>query len=86
MGVVGPVPFAGYTHDRRLTMVDRILLARIFAGTAFLCGTIGLVAAIAEREWRLAGTGWFGGGTLLAALALVILADKYVAARRAGDV
>ncbi len=66
-------------------MVDRILLARLFAVGAFVCGVIGLVAALAEREWRLGGTGWFGGGTLLAALALVILADEYVAARRGGD-
>ncbi len=66
-------------------MVDRILLARLFAFVAFVCGFIGLVAALAEREWRLAGTGWFGGGTLLAALALVIIADEYLAARRSGD-
>ena len=66
-------------------MGDRILLARLFAVAAVACGGLGLVAAIAEREWRLGSTGWFGGGTLLAALALVIIADKYVAARRGGD-
>ena len=66
-------------------MLDRILLARLFALIAFVSGFIGLVAALAEREWRLAGIGWFGGGTLLAVLALVILADEYVAARSDGD-
>ena len=66
-------------------MLDRILLARLFALSAFICGSIGLVAAVAEREWRLAGSGWFGGGTLLAVLALVILVDKYVATRGSTD-
>ena len=66
-------------------MLDRILLARLFAVIAFVSGFIGVVAAVAEREWRLAGTGWFGGGTLLAVLALVILVDEYVAVRRGGE-
>jgi len=66
-------------------MLDRILLARLFALSAFVCGFIGLVAAVAEREWRLMGSGWFGGGTLLAVLALVILVDKYVATRGSND-
>ena len=66
-------------------MLDRILLARLLAVIAFVCGSIGLVAAVAEREWRLAGSGWFGGGTLLAVLALVILVDKYVATRGSSD-
>ena len=66
-------------------MLDRVLLARLFAATAFVCGFIGLVAAVAEREWRLAGTGWFGGGTLLAVLALVILVDEYIATRGSSD-
>ena len=66
-------------------MLDRILLARLFAVIAFVSGFIGVVAAVAEREWRLSGTGWFGGGTLLAVLALVILVDKYVAARGSSD-
>ena len=65
-------------------MVDRILLARLFAMVAFVSGSIGLVAALAEREWRLGSTGWFEGGLLVALLALVILVDEYVMTQRGG--
>ena len=60
----------------------RTLLARLVMLVAFGCGVVGLVAGIIEREWRLGVTGWFTGGTLLAVLALVILADEYFASRR----
>ena len=63
-------------------MERRILLARLFAIAAFACGLIGLVDGLIQRVWRLGVTGWFTGGTLLAVLALVVLADQYFATRR----
>lgn len=60
----------------------KIRIARLFGVVAFSCGVIGLVAGIAEREWRLAVSGWFTGGTLLAILAGLLLIDAYVEARR----
>ena len=44
---------------------------------AVVCGIVGLVIGVVEREWRLGVTGWFTGGTLLTVLAIVTLADQY---------
>jgi hypothetical protein len=64
-------------------MVDwRLSLARILTIGAFACGIIGLVIGIVDREWKLGVTGWFTGGTLLAVLAIVVLADHYFESRR----
>ena len=60
----------------------KVRIARIFGAGAFLCGVIGLVAGLAEREWRLAVTGWFTGGTLLAVLAGLLLIEAYMDMRR----
>jgi hypothetical protein len=49
---------------------------------AFVCGLVGLVIGIVDREWKLGVTGWFTGGTLLAVLAIVVLADHYFESRR----
>jgi len=57
-------------------------LARLFMLVAFSCGVVGLIAALIDREWKLGATGWFTGGTLLAVIALVILADQFVTSRR----
>ncbi len=65
-----------------LSSERKIRIARIFGAGAFLCGVIGLVAGLAEREWLLAVTGWFTGGTLLAVLAGLLLVDAYVEMRR----
>jgi hypothetical protein len=64
-------------------MEPRILLARLFMLGALAAGVIGLVIGIADRAWKLGVTGWFMGGTLLAVLSLVVLADEYFA--RKGD-
>ena len=64
-------------------MSPRIQLARLFMLGAFATGIIGLVVGIVEREWRLGVTGWFTGGTLLALLSLVVLADECF--QRKGD-
>ncbi|MBI4199207.1 MAG: hypothetical protein HY535_01865 [Chloroflexi bacterium] len=60
----------------------RVRIARLFGAVAILCGVIGLFVGLIEREWRLGVTGWFTGGTLLAVLALLLLADTYVEMRR----
>ena len=59
--------------------MNRILLARLAMLLAVLCGVIGLVVGILGANWKLEVTGWFTGGSLLAILALVILADEYFA-------
>ena len=63
----------------------RIILVRFITLGAFVCGVLGLVVGLIEREWRLGVTGWFMAGTLLAVLALVVLADEYFASRRQAD-
>ena len=60
----------------------KIGIARVLGVGAFACGVIGLVAGMAGRDWRLAATGWFTGGTLLAMLAALLLADAYMEIRR----
>ena len=51
---------------------------------AVATGVVGRVVGIVEREWRLGVTGWFTGGTLLALLSLVVLANEYFARRGEG--
>ena len=62
-------------------MEPRIILARLMMLAAFACGIVGLVIGIVDRTWKLGVTGWFTGGTLLALLTLVVLADEYFARR-----
>ena len=62
----------------------KLLLVRLFAVTAFVCGIIGLYVGLTERVWKLGVVGWFTGGALLAVLAALLLADMYVALRRQG--
>ena len=57
-------------------------VARLFGVGAFICGLTGIIAGLVEREWRLAVTGWFTGGILLAVLAVLLLADAYTEIRR----
>ena len=63
-------------------METRILFARLIMLGALACGVLGLVAGLVDREWKLGVAGWFTGGTLLAVLALVGLADEYFTSRR----
>ena len=62
-------------------MEPRIMLARLMLLSAFACGIIGLVIGVVDRTWKLSVTGWFTGGTLLALLTLVVLADEYFVRR-----
>ena len=59
-------------------MEPRIMFARLMMLAAFACGVIGIV----DRTWKLGVTGWFTGGTLLALLTLVVLADEYFSRRQ----
>ena len=64
-------------------MEPRMVLARLMMLAALACGVVGLVIGIVDRSWKLGVTGWFTGGTLLAVLALVVLADEYFSRRQA---
>ena len=59
--------------------MNRILLARLAMLLALVCGALGLLVGLIGSTWKLGVTGWFTGGSLLAVLALVILADEYFA-------
>lgn len=63
-------------------MEVRSLVARLMWLGALACGVIGLIVAFIDRQWKLGVTGWFTGGTLLAVLGLMMLADEYFAARK----
>jgi len=63
-------------------MQPRIMLARLMMLGALACGVVGLIIGLNDRMWKLGVTGWFTGGTLLAILALVVLADEYFASRQ----
>ena len=65
-------------------MEPRIMLARLFMLRALATGVIGLVAGLSDKAWKLGVTGWFTGGTLLAVLSLVALADHYFAQKGDG--
>ncbi len=48
-------------------------LAELMMAVAFSLGLIGLIAGMAEKEWRLTPTGWFAAGTLVAVLAVAVM-------------
>ena len=60
----------------------RLLLAKVIMLAALACGVIGLVAGLSDKDWKLGVEGWFTGGTLVAVLSLVVLADHYFETRR----
>ena len=62
----------------------KLLFARLFGVGALFCGVIGLYVGLADKVWKLGIVGWFTGGTLLAALSVLILVDMYVVLKRQG--
>ena len=48
-------------------------MAELMMTVAFPLGLIGLIAGMAEKEWRLTPTGWFAAGTLVAILAVAVM-------------
>lgn len=61
---------------------QQIWLARLMILGALTCGVVGLVIGLVDRAWKLGVTGWFTGGTLLAAIAIAILVDAAVQRRQ----
>ena len=65
-------------------MGSRIMVARLLVLGALVCGLIGLIAGLIDRSYKLGATGWFTGGTLLAVLAVAIIAEVWVQAKSEG--
>jgi hypothetical protein len=57
----------------------RTLIGRIDAALGFVCGVIGLLAALTAHTWKLGPMGWFTGGGLLTLIALFLLLDGAIA-------
>ena len=57
----------------------RMLVGRITAALGFVCGVIGLLAALTDHTWKLWPMGWFTGGGLLTLIALFLLLDGAIA-------
>ncbi len=57
----------------------RMLVGRIAAALGFVCGVIGLLAALTDHTWKLWPMGWFTGGGLLTLIALFLLLDGAIA-------
>jgi hypothetical protein len=53
----------------------RRMIARTGAAMGFVCGTIGLFAALTDHAWKLGAFGWFEGGILITLIALFVLVD-----------
>jgi hypothetical protein len=53
----------------------RRMIARIGATMGFVCGTVGLLAALTENNWLLGPFGWFEGGILITLIAVFVLLD-----------
>ena len=60
----------------------KVILAKVIMLAALVCGVLGLIAGLTDSEWKLGVTGWFTGGTLVAVLSLVVLADHYFDTRK----
>ena len=65
-------------------MGSRIMVARLLVLGALVCGLIGLIAGLMDRSYKLGATGWFTGGTLLAVLAVAVIAEVWVQAKSEG--
>ncbi len=53
----------------------RTIIARIGASLGFVCGVLGLLAALTHHTWKLGPEGWFEGGLLLTLIAMFALLD-----------
>lgn len=57
----------------------RLMLAKLFMLVALVAGVLGIIVGLADKTWKYGVEGYFTGGTLLAVLSLVVLADEYFA-------
>ncbi len=53
----------------------RTIIARLGAALGFVCGVLGLLAALTNHSWKLGTEGWFEGGLLLTLIAMFALLD-----------
>jgi hypothetical protein len=60
----------------------RRMVARIGAAMGFVCGTLGLLAALLDHTWLLGSFGWFEGGILVTLIALFVLLDAMFAVQK----
>ena len=61
----------------------RMMAGRVGAALGFLCGTLGLVAGLLDRTWKLFPSGWFMGGSVVTLVGLFLLLDGAIAAQKA---
>jgi len=53
----------------------RTVIARLGAALGFVCGALGLLAALTNHTWKLGPWGWFWGGILVTLIAMFVLLD-----------
>ena len=53
----------------------RTVIARIGAVLGFVCGVLGLLAALTDHTWKLSTWGWFEGGILITLIGMFALLD-----------
>ena len=61
----------------------RMMAARVGAAIGFVCGTLGLLAGLMDRTWKLWPSGWFLGGSVVTLVALFLLLDGAIASQKA---
>jgi hypothetical protein len=53
----------------------RTIIGRIGAALGFVCGVLGLLAALTDHTWKLGSLGWFEGGILVTLVGMFALLD-----------
>ena len=53
----------------------RTIIGRIGAALGFVCGVLGLLAALTDHTWKLGPEGWFEGGVLITLIGMFALLD-----------
>ena len=53
----------------------RTIIGRIGAALGFVCGALGLLAALTNHTWKLGMEGWFEGGILITLVGVFALLD-----------
>ncbi len=53
----------------------RTIIGRIGAALGFVCGVLGLLAALTDHTWKLGSGGWFEGGILITLVGMFALLD-----------
>lgn len=53
----------------------RTIIGRTGAALGFVCGVLGLLAALTDHAWKLGTEGWFEGGILITLIGMFALLD-----------